>query len=88
MTTTSTTSQLDRPLKIDDILRAVETLKKIPRNTKWVVVNPEGQMFVGEYQEVAPHFLMRHPFFSELRLNPVPYMDATTKPSAEPESKP
>lgn len=83
-----TLNQLDHPLKIDDILRAVETLKKIPINTKWVVVNPEGQMFVGEYQEVAPHFLMRHPLFTELRLSPVPYMDAPTKPSEEPEAKP
>ena len=54
-----------RPVTAEDILQAVESLKAIPQNKEWVIVDPEGRIFIGEYEKVAPYFMSRHPMLAQ-----------------------
>jgi len=72
MNTTAQTNFNNRTLTVEDVLLAVERLKAIPQNDKWLIVDPQGNMVIGKYMEVAHFFLQRHPML-ELPTTSVPF---------------
>lgn len=69
----------NRPLTVEDVLLAAERLKAVPQNDKWLVVDPQGNMVIGKYMEVAHFFLQRHPML-ELPTTSVPFDWAKESP--------
>jgi hypothetical protein len=51
------------PLTKEILMEATEKLKAIPKNDKWLVVNPEGQMFTGTAEQLLPLLIQGHPLF-------------------------
>jgi hypothetical protein len=51
----------DKAITIQDIEDAMAHLKSIPQNKDWIVVTPNGLMYVGEYEKVANIFYRNHP---------------------------
>jgi hypothetical protein len=51
----------NKAITIQDIEDAMAHLKSIPQNKDWIVVTPNGLMYVGEYKDVARVFYMNHP---------------------------
>lgn len=50
-----------KPCTLDDLLAAVEKLKAIPKNDKWVVIDPNGNISTGTIEQVLPGLMAHHP---------------------------
>ena len=62
LTTTGSTGLGQKPLTLDDILDAMEKIKKMPRPLKeWIVISPDGRMYRGEAQDVIRPLIEAHP---------------------------
>lgn len=73
-TTTASASTPEASMTLNDILKAVEKLKAQPHNDKWILVSPEGQMYKGRIEEIAPILMSRHPMLQPYSLRQ-PRMD-------------
>jgi hypothetical protein len=61
---TGTTSTAP-PLTMEGLLGAIEKLRAIPENTRWLVVDPNGQMYEGTVEQVLKFVMERHPLFNK-----------------------
>ena len=61
-TATGTTSQ--EPLTLADIKEAMDKLAAIPKNDKWIVVDPSGKMYEGTIQQITHLVVQHHPMFT------------------------
>lgn len=49
----------------EDVLAAVEKLKALPKNDKWIVIDPNGNAFTGTINEITAVVLRDHPLLKQ-----------------------
>ena len=61
-TTTTTTTGNTQPVTLDTILAAMREIEMLPKNDRWIVIDPRGRMYRGTVEQVIPVLAAEHPF--------------------------
>lgn len=62
--TTTTASETNMPLTIDDIVEAVAKIKTLQRDVPWILINPNGQLYTGSPEDLIPLLASYHPLMT------------------------
>lgn len=50
-----------KPVTIETMLNAMREIDLLPKLDQWIVVDPQGRMYHGTYEQVMPVMLAQHP---------------------------
>jgi hypothetical protein len=65
---TSATAGPHKTITLDDLQRTLRDLGAIPRETKWILVDPNGNAFKAEPEELIKILIPHHPFMASFDL--------------------
>ncbi len=60
MSTTTVTTGAFKSVTVEEILRAVEAVAKLPIPNKWTLVSPSGEMWQGTVEQLTPILFRSH----------------------------
>lgn len=61
MDMTTATTGGGSALTIEDMLETLRKVDALPKLDKWIVINPQGQVFTGTLEQVLPVLMREHP---------------------------
>lgn len=61
------------PISVDDLMKAMRDIDLLPRLNEWIIVDPQGRMYKGKFEDVFPVMLRDHPLFKGLERMPIAF---------------
>lgn len=49
------------PISIEAIAKAMQEINLFPKPDKWVLIDPQGRVYVGKVEDVTRILMMEHP---------------------------